>query len=224
MALLTDFVHTLIGGNNPSTVPFGDAANQARGDADLYRAREAQNYAGEQRLSQGLDGQIAGTMPSVAQTQLRQGFDQNNADMMAAGAGSSGVNSVLAAYQARQAQGDNAARLAQAAAELRAREIAQAMQQQAQLHQVMGAQSAGLYGNNMDAVLRALAMKAQNDQANAQRDTVLGAAGLGGAAQIGAGLSSMGRDYFGSGSTGSTGSGAAPGFDGRGNNLMSPSF
>lgn len=157
----------------------------------LYGAREAQNYAGESNLAGSLGRTIAGTGgPSVAQTQLRQGLDTSNADMLAAGAGASGQNAVLARYQARQQQGEQAARMQQAAALLRAQEVAQAQQQLAALRAAMGGQSIGLYGANLQGGFSYDQLKAQMDQQNAQRDTLLGAAGLNG-------LSQLGASYFG---------------------------
>lgn len=187
---LSSLVGGLIGVDNPSTGPYDAAAEEAKRQRQQYGAREAGNYAQEQDLSGYLRGTIAGTNgPSVAQTQLRHGLDQSNADSMAAGAGATGINSVLARYQARQAQGDQGAQLQQQAAMLRAQEVAQAVQQQAQLRTAMGAQSAGLYGQNLNAAMNYDQMIAQIQQQNAQRDTILGAAGL-------SGLSSLGGAYF----------------------------
>lgn len=187
--LLSGFVSDLIGVDNPSTDPYRRRADEASGQQQQYGAREAQNYGQEQSLAGHLGGVIAGTGgPSVAQTQLRAGLDQSNADAMAAGAGATGVNSVLARYQARQAQGEQGARLQQAAAMLRAQEVAQATEQLARLRAVMGQQSTGLYGANLQAMTGYDQMLAQLEQQNAQRDTMLGAAGLAGASQLGAGL------------------------------------
>lgn len=184
---LSGFVHELIGVENPQTGNYDAAAEEAKRQRQVYGAREAQNYAQEQDLSGYLRGTIAGTNgPSVAQTQLRQGLDQSNAEMMASGAGATGVNSVLARYQARQAQGEQAARMQQAGALLRAQEVAQAVQQQAQLRAMMGQQSAGLYGANLTSGFNYDQLLAQIQQQNAQRDTVLGAAGLQGLSQLGA--------------------------------------
>lgn len=190
--LLTDATRFLIGGENPDVSQYGNRAGEAASAQQQYGTREANNYAQQQQLAGYLQGTIAGTNgPGVAQTQLRQGLDQNNADMLAAGAGASGQNAVLARYQARQAQGEQAARMQQAAALLRAQEVAQAQQQLAALRASMGQQSAGLYGANMQAMAGYDQLRAQLEQANAQRDTVLGAAGLQGASTLGGGISSM---------------------------------
>lgn len=188
---LSGLVHGLLGVDNPDTSGYGNTADQLRRNQVGYGAREAQNYGQEQDLAGSLRGTIAGTGgPSVAQAQLQQGLDANNSSMMAAGAGASGENSVLARYQARQAMGDRAAQMQQAGAILRAQEVAQAQQQLAQLRAAMGGQSIGLYGANLQGGLGYDQLKAQLDQANAQRDTVLGAAGLSGLSQLGAGASS----------------------------------
>ncbi len=81
----------------------------------------------------------------------------------------------------------------QAGAILHAQEVAQAQQQLAQLRAVMGQQSIGLYAGNLNTALGYDQLKAQLDQQNAQRDTLLGAAGLSGASSAVGGLSS----YFG---------------------------
>jgi hypothetical protein len=204
---LSGLVGGILGVNNPSTAPYGNSADEAKRQQLQYGAREAGNYNQEQSLASGLQSQINGTAgPSVAQTQLRAGLDQNNAAAMSAGAGSTGVNSVLARYQARQGQGEQGAMLQQQAAQLRAQEVAQYLQQLQQLHAAMGGQSIGLYGANMQAGLGYDQLKAQMDQQNAQRDTILGAAGLQGASQLGAGLSSA----FGGGGPGTNPYGGAP--------------
>jgi len=78
----------------------------------------------------------------------------------------------------------------QAAALLRAQEVAQAQDQLARLRAAMAGQSAGLYGANLGAGLSYDQLIAQMQQTNAQRDTVLGAAGLQGLSQLGAAFSS----------------------------------
>ena len=189
--MLSGLVHGLLGVDNPGTSQLGTNADELRRQQAQYGAREAQNYAGESGLAAGLQRTINGTAgPSVAETQLTQGLDQNNAAMLAAGAGASGQNAVLARYQARQAQGEQAAHMQQAAAVLRAQQVAAAQQQLAQLRAAMGGQSIGLFGTTLAGGLNYDQLKAQLDQANAQRDTVLGAAGL-------SGLSQLGASYFG---------------------------
>lgn len=181
---LSGLVGGILGVDNPSTVPYDSAAEEARRQRQIYGAREAGNYAAESALAGNLGRTINGTAgPSVAQTQLRAGLDQSNADMLAAGAGSSGVNSVLARYQARQMAGEQAARMQQAAALLRAQEVAQAQQQLAALRAAMGNQTIQLYGGNANVGLGYDQLRAQLEQQNTQRDTVLGAAGLSGASQ-----------------------------------------
>jgi hypothetical protein len=182
----------LIGGDNPDVSQYEQRARDAQAAQQQFGGREASNYAAQTDLANYLHGQISGQGgPSVAQVQLRQGLDQNAADMMAAGAGASGQNAVLARYQARQQQGADAARLQQAGALLKAQEIAQAQQQLAALRASMGQQSGQLYGANMQALAGYDTLRAQLDQANAQRDTMLGAAGLSGASTLGGGLFSM---------------------------------
>ncbi len=221
---LSGFVSSLLGVNSPSTQPLDQDAQEAQRRQGLYGGREAQNYGQEQQLGQHLQGVINGSVPSVAATQLRQGQDVNNADALAAGAGASGVNSVLARYQARQAQGEQAARLQQSSALLRAQEIAQATGQLQQLQGNMGQQSGNLYGANQDEFLRLLMAKYAQDQQNAQRDTILGAAGLGGASSAVSGLAGMGADYFrNSGSSGGNGYSNGVGSV-QPNGLMSPAF
>jgi len=188
---LSGLVSDVIGVDNPSTAPYGGSADDARRQQQLYGAREAQNYAGESGLAANLGRTINGTAgPSVAETQLRAGLDQTNADAMAAGAGASGVNSVLARYQARQMAGAAGAQMQQQAAMLRAQEVAQAQQQLAALRAAMAGQNVGLYGANLTAGLNYDQLRAALDQQNAQRNTILGAAGL-------SGLSSLGASYFG---------------------------
>jgi len=185
--MLSGLVHGLLGVDNPSTAPYGADAAALEEQRRQNAAQYAQNLNGENNLAGSLGRTIAGTAgPSVAQTQLRQGLDQSNADMMAAGAGASGVNSVLARYQARQQAGAAGAQMQQAAAMLRAQEVAQAQQQLAQLRAAMGGQIGGMYGANLTGGLSYDQLKAQMDQQNAQRDTVLGAAGLSGLSSLGA--------------------------------------
>lgn len=221
MAGLAGAVGSLLGVQSPSTQPYGLDAERLKQQQQQYGAREAQNYGQEQNLAGSLGSTIAGTAgPSVAQTQLQQGLDTSNADAMAAGAGASGQNAVLARFQARQQAGEQAARMQQAAAILRAQEVAQAQQQLAQLRAAMGGQSIGLYGANLQGAMSYDQLKAQMDQQNAQRNTILGAAGLSGLGQLGA-------SYFGSqGGQGGGGGGGGlpPGMDGRGDNLLAPSF
>jgi hypothetical protein len=190
---LSGVVHGLLGVDNPSTVPYDAQAEELKRQRQIAGGQQAQNYAQENNLAAGLGRTIAGTAgPSVAQTQLQQGLDTSNSSMLAAGAGSSGVNSVLARYQARQQQGEQAAQMQQQAALLRAHEVAQAQQQLAQLRAAMAAQSIGLYGTNLTGGLNYDTLSGQMGQANAQRDTVLGAAGLSGLSQLGAAAFSSG--------------------------------
>jgi len=187
---LSGLVSGLLGVDNPSTAQYGGESDELRRQREAAAVQQAQNYAGESGLAAGLGRTINGTAgPSVAQTQLQQGLDTSNAAAMAAGAGTNGVNSVLARYQARQMMGDRAAQLQQQAAMLHAQEVAQAQQQLAQLRAAMGGQNIGLYGANLQGGLGYDQLKAQLDQANAQRDTVLGAAGLSGLSQLGASYS-----------------------------------
>jgi DNA repair exonuclease SbcCD ATPase subunit len=89
---------------------------------------------------------------------------------------------------------------------LRAQEVAQYAQQLAQLRAVMGGQTNQLIGGSANQTLNYDTLKAQLDQQNAQRDTVLGAAGLNGASS---GLGAL-TSYFGgkssSGDSSSSGS------------------
>lgn len=183
---LSGVVKDIFGVENPSTGGLESSALGAEEEQRRLRAREAQNYAQQQDIAGGLRASIAGTAgPSAAQVQLRQGLDQNNADMMAAGAGSTGVNSVLARYQARQAQGEQAAHMQQAAALLRAQEIARDQALLAQLRAQMGQQTGGMLNATMGQGLSYDQLVAQIQQQNAQRDTILGAAGLQGISQLG---------------------------------------
>ena len=192
--MLSGLVHGLLGVDNPDTSGYGLQADELNRQRNAYGAREAQNYNQEQNLASGLGRTISGTAgPSAAQVQLQQGLDTSNANALAMGAGASGQNAVLARYQAQQQAGQQGAQMQQAAALLRAQEVAQAQQQLAQLRASMGGQSIGLYGANLQGGLGYDQLKAQLDQANAQRDTVLGAAGLSGLSSLGAGASS----YFG---------------------------
>lgn len=190
---LSGLVSGLLGVDSPDTTGLGNEGNALRQARVGYGGREAENYRQEQGLASQLGSTIAGTAgPSVAQTQLRAGLDQNNASMLSAGAGSTGVNSVLARYQARQAAGEQAAQMQQQAALLRAQEVAAAQQQLAALRAAMAGQSIGLYGANLSGALNYDQLLAQMQQQNAQRDTVLGAAGLQGLSQLGAAFSSSG--------------------------------
>lgn len=184
---LSGLVSGLLGVDSPDTSPYGNSALRAQDEQRRLAAREQGNFAQQQGLASQLGQTIAGTAgPSVAQSQLRQGLDQNNASMMAAGAGATGINSVLARYQARQAQGEQAAMMQQQAALLRAQEVAAAQQQLAQLRAAMAGQSIGLYNTNASLGLNYDQLKSGLDQQNAQRDTVLGAAGLSGLSALGA--------------------------------------
>lgn len=89
---------------------------------------QAQNAVGRQ-----LDRQIAGTAPSVAQTQLQQGLGQTRDAVSAQAVGASGQNAAVANYGAIQALAHAQAKQQQDAAALRAQEVQNATTAKANL-------------------------------------------------------------------------------------------
>ena len=182
---LSGFIHKLIGADNPSTQPYDQQAQLAQQQAQAYAQREQQAYDQQRQLALNLWGAINGIGPSVAGTQLQQTLDQNNRAAMGMASGASGTDSVLARYMAQQAQGANNANALQSGALLRAQEVANARAQLGGLTSGMANESGNLYGNNLQTGFNYAQLGAGMGQENAQRDTVLGAAGLQGASNLG---------------------------------------
>src|SRR5262245_1690907 len=119
---------------NPFASPDISALTSATGE-DRARAAEffrqmailQQNYqqqlAQQGQLARSLDQVIAGTAPSVAQRQLRQGVGDIRNAISADVAGASGPNAALAQYGGIQALAAAQAKANQEAAVLRAKEI-----------------------------------------------------------------------------------------------------
>jgi hypothetical protein len=199
---LSDFVHKLIGADNPSTQPYDQQSQLAQQQAQAYAQREQQAYDQQRQLALNLWGAINGIGPSVAGTQLQQTLDQNNRAAQGMASGASGTDSVLARYMAQQAQGQNNASAAQTGALLRAQEVAQ---NRALLGQQLGGmsnESGNLYGNNLQTGFNYAQLGAGMNQENAQRDTVLGAAGLQGASSLGSSIFSRIGSNGGGGNSG----------------------
>jgi hypothetical protein len=187
----------------PNTSDSGAAAGQtaATNAANQFLGQEQSANNAQAGTNAALEQTINGTAPSAADLQLQQTLDQNRRATLAAGAGGTGANAVLARYQATQLGGGQAAAAAQAGAQLRAQEVAQATQQLSANNQGQMNNAGSLYGANLTSGLGYANLANNVTQANAQRDTLFGAAGLGAAGGLANGLGSLGSKIFGSGGT-----------------------
>jgi hypothetical protein len=154
--------------------------------AAQYQAREAQDYANQNRYGSSLWNTINGNNPSAAQRSLQGNLDQINRGANSMVSGASGNTGALARYGAILGQGDQAAMANQQAAILQAQEIAAAQQQVGGLYANQGARSAGLYGQNLNMGLNYDQLIAANQQANQKAQGAAMGALLGTAGTIGA--------------------------------------
>jgi hypothetical protein len=99
----------------------------------LLNQQYQQQLAAQSGLGRQLDRQIAGTAPSVAQTQLRRGVGDIQNNINATTSGASGNTAALAGYSGIQALGAAQAKANADAAQIRAQEVAQAEQAKANL-------------------------------------------------------------------------------------------
>jgi hypothetical protein len=172
-----------------------------------------QAFAGQTGLADSLRGTIAGTTPSVAQTQLQLGLGGIADQQLAQAAGASGENAAMA----RLAAMNNTARAGiganQAAALTRAQEVADA---QRGLAGVLGAQAnEGLTGGENFA---SLGLTGQENQQGLNHAANAANAGTN-ASFLRAGGDALTGLHLGGGGAG--GGGASPG-DGAGNGLLAP--
>lgn len=125
------FFDDLFSGGNQSVLDQTTAEDQLRAQ-QLYQklaqlqSQYEQTRGQQQTLGTALDRTIAGTAPSVAQNQLQQGLGQVRQQAESEASGTTGQNSALARYAAIMAGGNAAAETNQAAAGLRAQEVAAA--------------------------------------------------------------------------------------------------
>lgn len=178
MSVFSSFGNSLFGVPEPDAGTAQAIAAQAQQQARQYAGREQSDYNSESQLADQLKNVISGAQPSVASTELQKTLGQNLAANTAMGAGSTGVNAVLARYAAMKNQGDMAADAAQTGALLRAREIAQNQQLLGGLYGQMGQRSAGLYGTTANTGLGYANLGNNIAQANADRAMKTEAAGL----------------------------------------------
>lgn len=148
-------------------------ANQLASGLGRLNQDYRQAQTGQSQLGQTLNADIAGTAPSVAGTQLRQGLEQiqRGADSQASGA--TGTNAGLARYGAIQASGAAGAEANQDAAMARVQERANAIAAKGQL---LGQQQQGanqMYATNVSGANAAAGnaagpagVQAQVDQAD----------------------------------------------------------
>lgn len=191
MSLFSSFGNYLFGVPQANSAPYTADADAARRAAAQYAGREQSDYDSEARLGSSLWNTVNGTAPSVAGLQLQQTLGQEQAANLAAGAGSTGTNSVLARYQALINNGNQQAQTAQSGALLRAKEVSDAQGRLSGLYNNMEGSSAGLYGTNLSTGLGYSNLANSVDQANAQRAQQSEAAGL--QALSGAGSMVFGR-------------------------------
>lgn len=204
MGLFSGLGNYLFGVAPVSSAPYTQQAEKLQQGAGQYAGQEQNAYNRQAQLSDNLWSTINGAGPSVAGVQLQQATDQNLRNGMAMGAGGTGQNAVLARYLAAQRTGDSAANLAQSAALLRAKEVADARAQLGQTTGAMANEGAGLYGTNLQTGLGYANLANSANQAQAGRDQQAEAAGL----QALGGLGSM---YFGRPPTGAMGGGGGGG-------------
>lgn len=178
MSLFSSFGNALFGVPQSSPAPYDAQAAAAQAAAKQYATREQSDYNNQAGLADSLWKTANGTAPSVADMQLQQSFGQNLNNGLAAGAGATGTNAVLARYLATQATGNNGAQLAQAAGIQRAKETQAAQQQLGGLYGNMDQASSGLYGTNLNTGLGYSNIASSVNQANADRDLKTEAAGL----------------------------------------------
>ena len=115
---------------NLSQLSAGDTATQQQLLAafQAMKARQAGTFAGQNQLAGSLQGTIAGTTPSVALAQLGQGQDAIARQQLSQAAGVGGANAAAARLAAAANTANSQAQGNQAAALLRAQEIAAAQQ------------------------------------------------------------------------------------------------
>lgn len=103
-------------------------ANEFFRNLQFLQQQYQQALQQQSALGRSYDQVIAGTAPSVAQTQLRRGVDETGAAVRAEAAGAGGNNAAMANYGAIQALAQARARANADAAALRAREVEAARQ------------------------------------------------------------------------------------------------
>jgi hypothetical protein len=104
---------------------------------------------GQNALGAYLDQVIRGGVPSVAGTQLQQGLQATQHAAMSHAAGVGGPGNALANYAAIQAGGNAAVDTNAQAAQLRAQEIAQAMEAKQRLLAGQAAQAGSMFGTTL---------------------------------------------------------------------------
>ena len=139
--LFSGLSNFLYGDNNIPSLGIDEAiAAQKRAEAE-YKQREQQDYQRQVQLAQYLQRVISGQAPSAAQGQLAMGMDQAQRASQSQAAGATGTNAGLARYGSIMAGGQLMADTNQDAAQLRAQEVAQAVNNTGQLTNSMGQRS-----------------------------------------------------------------------------------
>jgi len=123
--------------------------NELIGSLPTYANQEQQAYAGLQGLNRNLQAVIAGTAPSVAQTQLAEGAGQIQQQAASQAGSVAGPNSAMAGYLAMIQSAQARAKANQDAAALRAQEVAQARQAQATTLGQSGSLGANMYNSTL---------------------------------------------------------------------------
>lgn len=113
----------------------GAAGSQNLSALEDTAMRSAQSRAGQSQLVQQLQGQAAGTAPSLAEAQLKSATSRNLAQQLAAAASGRGGNPAALQRQLAQQQASAGRDLAEKAAETRIQERTAA---QGQLGQILG--------------------------------------------------------------------------------------
>jgi hypothetical protein len=158
MASLFGGPGSLLGGPDTSQLTSATNADRARSD-EFYRQlallqqQYQQQLAQQGALGRSLDKTIAGTAPSVAGTQLQQGVGEIANATRATAAGASGENAALANYGSIQALAQAQAKANQDAANLRAREVAQAQQTKAGILNQQQQATGGMHGADVSGAL-----------------------------------------------------------------------
>jgi len=165
-------------------------AEEARRQAEAYRAREARDYANTNRYVGRLWNVVNGSAPSAAQRQLVANVDQIQRGANSLAAGAEGNNAGIARYGAILSGGDAMAAANQAAGIQQAQEIADAQRQIGAAYDAQGRRSAGLYGTAAGIGLNYDQIAAQKQAANQKAEAaatggLLSTAGTLGAAAIG---------------------------------------
>ncbi|HUG49868.1 MAG TPA: hypothetical protein VLZ78_02615 [Terrimesophilobacter sp.] len=188
MGVLSGLSDFLFGVDKLDTARETGEMARLQADSDAFKQREALDYAHQDAYARALEEVIAGNTMSAAQRQFQANADQINRSVNSTVSGASGNTGALARYGAILSQGDALAQANQAAQVQQANEIAIARQMLGGAYANMGARSAALYGNVVNAGLGYDQIIAQKQMANQRADAAAQGALLGAGATLGASL------------------------------------